>query len=500
MSSALSASLLLCLVATSAARKESPIDAKAVDALVAEARKAFDVPGVAVAIVRDGKVIYLKGIGVKELGKTDPITPDTLFPLASCTKAFTTAAMAILVDKSRIDWDDPVRKHVDFFHLSDPTADADVRLRDLVCHRIGLAGHDLLWYRVPWKPEDAIRRIAHVKLDKPFRTAFQYQSTMFTAAGYGVGTASGSTWKEFVQANLLDPLDMKSTVFTTPDLDKANIATPHLKTAQGEVKTIPHYQMANPDPACSIYSSARDLANWVRFQLSDGTWNGKRIVSAKNLSETHTPQIAIRLEGAAKAMNPETHLISYGMGWVIQDYRGYGLVSHAGAIDGFRVHLTLVPEAKLGMVILSNLHQTRMNLPLSNSIIDLLLGLPKKDWNGHFLDLVKKDEADAKERARQLEAKRHLDTKPSRELGEYSGTYENAAYGTATIKLDAGKLLWRWNSFGCPLEHFHYDTFTARNDQLGDPQMVFTFGANGEVAAMQIGGIVGVEFKKSKQK
>jgi CubicO group peptidase (beta-lactamase class C family) len=500
MAPALTASLCLSLATALGAPRENPFDAKAVDALVVEARKAFDVPGVAVAIVRNGEVIYLKGFGEKELGKKDPVTPDTLFPLASCTKAFTTAAMAILVDDRKMDWDDPVRKHVDFFHLSDPTADADVRMRDLVCHRTGLAGHDLLWYRVPWKPEDAIRRIAHVKLDKPFRTAFQYQSTMFTAAGYGVGTASGGTWKDFVQNRLLNPLEMKATVFTTPDAEKADHALPHMKSAQGEVKTIPIYQMTNPDPACSLHSSARDLANWVRFQLGDGMWKGERIVAAKNLAETHTPQIAIRLEGAAKMMNPETHLISYGMGWVIQDYRGYGLVSHAGAIDGYRVHLTLVPEAKIGIVILSNLHQTRMNLPLSNSIVDLLLGLPKNDWNGHFLDLVKKDEADAKERARQLQAKRHLDTKPSRELGEFTGTFEDAAYGSSSIKLEAGKLVWRWNSFTCPLEHFHYDTFTAKNDVLGDPQIVFTLNANGEVATIQIGGIVGAEFKKVKQK
>jgi len=160
----------------------------------------------------------------------------------------------------------------------------------------------------------------------------------------------------------------------------------------------------------------------------------------------------------------------------------------------------MVPEAKLGIVILSNLHQTRMNLPLSNSLVDLLLGLPKKDWNTYFLDLVKKDEADAKQRAEELQAKRHKGTKPSRELGEYVGTYEDAAYGTATIKLESGALVWHWNSFTCPLEHFHYDTFTAKNDVLGDAQAVFTLGAKGEVVTMQVGGIVGAEFKKTKAK
>jgi CubicO group peptidase (beta-lactamase class C family) len=474
-------------------------DETKIDALVQEAQKAFEVPGVAVAIVRDGEVLYLKGFGVKELGKKDPVTPDTVFPLASCTKAFTTTAMAILVDEGKMNWDDPVRKHVDFFHLADPLADADVRMRDLVCHRTGLAPHDLLWYHAPWKPEETIRRVGHLQLSKPFRTAFQYQSIMFTTAGHGVGIASKSTWKDFVQTRILDPLDMKETAFTTVDAEKLDHALPHRKNANGDVESIPLYKIEYSDPAGSLHANARGLANWARFQLGDGTWKGKRIVSAKNLDETHTAQMVIRLEGQTKAMNPESHLISYGMGWVLQDYRGVELISHAGLIDGFRVHLTLVPEAKLGIVLLANLHQTRMNLPLSNSIVDLLLGLPKKDWNGHFLELVKKEEADARERIKERMAKRHQGTKPSRELGAYTGSYENAAYGTAKVSLEEGQLVWHYHAFTWPLEHYHYDTFIAKTDLLGYPMVVFTLGTDGEVRTVEIQDVMGVEFKRVKK-
>jgi CubicO group peptidase (beta-lactamase class C family) len=475
-------------------------DESKIDALVKDAQRTFDVPGVAVAIVSDGEVIYLKGFGVKDLGKKDAVTPDTLFPLASCTKAFTTTAMAILVDEGKMDWDDPVRKHVEFFHLADPLADADVRMRDLVCHRTGLAGHDLLWYRAPWKPEEAIRRIGHVKLDKPFRTTFQYQSTMFTTAGYGVGVASKSTWKDFVQTRILDPLEMKNTVFTTADAEKADHALPHRLNAKGAVEKTSVCKMEYPDAAASLHASARDLANWVRFQVGDGTWRSKRIVSAKNLNETHTAQFAIRLEGQTKAMNPESHVMSYGMAWLLQDYRGVGLVSHAGAIDGFRAHLTLVPEAKIGIVLLANRHQTRMNLPLSNSIVDLLLGLPKKDWNGYFLELAKKDDAEALARAKDRADKRHQGTKPSRELGAYTGSYEDEAFGKGKVTLEDGQLVWKWNAFTCPLEHYHYDTFIAKNDLILNPMVMFTLGADGEVATMQVKDAVGVEFKKVRGK
>src|SRR5216683_3574216 len=179
--------LILCFVQVAPAQS---VDAEAIDTIIENALKFWHVPGVAVGIVRNDQVIYLKGHGVKELGKKDPVTPDTVFPLASCTKAFTTTAMAMLVDEGKMGWDDPVRRHVDFFHLSDPSADALVTLRDLVSHRTGVGSHELLWYRAPWSQEETIRKIGKVKLDYPFRSGFRYQTTMFTTAGWAVGMAS----------------------------------------------------------------------------------------------------------------------------------------------------------------------------------------------------------------------------------------------------------------------------------------------------------------------
>src|SRR5262249_20090088 len=172
---------VLALTMPAAARADS-FDSTAVDALVRDALKSWHVPGIAVAIVRDGEVLYLKGHGVRDVTTKDPVTPDTLFSIASCTKAFTTTAMAILIDEGKMAWDDPVRKHVPFFHLSDSLADKEIVLRDLVCHRTGLRGHDMLWFHSPWTQEEQVRKLALLPLDKPFRSAFQYQSTMFVAA------------------------------------------------------------------------------------------------------------------------------------------------------------------------------------------------------------------------------------------------------------------------------------------------------------------------------
>jgi hypothetical protein len=184
------------------------------------------------------------------------------------------------------------------------------------------------------------------------------------------------------------------------------------------------------------------------------------------------------------------------MGWVIQDYRGHLLVSHAGAIDGFRAHLTLVPKARLGIVLLNNLHQTKMNQAVSNTLVDLLLGLPKKDWNAFIAREVRKEEEAARKREEARLAKQHHGTKPSRELAAYVGTYEDPAYGTVQVTLEERALVWHWNSFTARLHHFHYDTFLAQEDFLGNPDVVFTLGADGDVASMKVGGVMDVGFRK----
>src|SRR5258708_6470560 len=202
----------------------------AIDAHAKRTMEQWKLPGLALVVVHKNKLVYLKGFGVRELGKPEPVSPDTVFPIASCTKSFTTLAMGMLADENKLDWDDPVRKHVPYFHLADPLADASVNLRDLVTHRTGVASHDLLWYSTPWTLEERIRRAGKLPLDQPFRAAFRYQVVLFGAAGVAGGNASGSSWEGFVQKRILGPLEMKSSRCTqSPDLAGANVADPHRK-------------------------------------------------------------------------------------------------------------------------------------------------------------------------------------------------------------------------------------------------------------------------------
>jgi CubicO group peptidase (beta-lactamase class C family) len=476
-------------------------DAAAVDAVIRAALKFWDVPGAAVAVVRDDQVIYLRGHGVREVGRKEPVTPDTAFPIASCTKAFTTTAMAMLVDEGKMAWDDPPRKYVPYFRLSDPLVDANVTLRDLVTHRTGVRSHDLLWYRAPWSQEESIRKIGRVKVELPFRSAFRYQSTMFTAAGHAVAAASGTSWADFVQKRILDPLEMRSTTLTTTAAEKMpDVASPHRKDAAGQPEVIPWYPLEEPHPAGSVNSTARDLANWVRFHLHDGVFAGKRLVSAASLGETHTPQIALPVEGIARAMNPDTLHMSYGMAWLLYDYRGRPIVTHAGLIDGFRAQILLAPRDKLGLVLLCNLDETPMNIALGNNLLDLLLGLGKKDWNRIEGDVARGEQEAAVARMKEREKDRQHGTRPSRELGAYVGDYEEPAYGTATVRREQGGLVWQWSSFRLPLEHYHYDTFALPLPKGGAPLVTFTLGADGEVEAMRVGGNLDLEFRKVRKK
>lgn len=489
-------SLAVCPLASTTDKTSFP-EAE-VDALLRNSLKKWKVPGAAVAIVRDDRVVYLKGHGVKEGGGNAAVTPDTLFPLGSCTKGFTTAAMALLVDEGKMSWDDHVRKHLPYFRLSDRLADGEVRLRDLVTHRTGLASHELLWYHAAWSPEEAVRRAGRLPLDRPFRSAFQYQTTMFTAAGLAVAATAKMPWSRFVEERLFVPLGMKSAGCTTTAFKSDDRAVGHRRNDRGALEPLAEwYPLTEPEPAGSIHASARDLAQWLRFHLAEGKIGGKRLVSAANLRVTHTPQMVIPLKGEAAALHPDTNQMSYGMGWVIQDYRDRLLVSHAGVIDGFRVHITLLPRERLGFVILANLYQTRMNLAASCRLVDLLLGIRGRDWDGLMLRAVEKQEKAARADLRKCLEGRHHNTKPSLGLAEYVGSYEHSAYGKARVTRDGGRLVVRWSSFTLPLEHFHYDTFAARHDLLGHLLLTFELDVGGRPVRLVASAPLGAAFKRA---
>jgi CubicO group peptidase (beta-lactamase class C family) len=485
----------LCFVGSSSSAQT--VDQAGLDAILNEAMTYWRTPGAAMVVVKGDDAVYLKGIGVRNVKTKEPVTPETIFAIGSTTKAFTTAAMAILVDQGLMKWDDPVRKHLPAFRLSDPLANESVTLRDLVTHRTGLIRHDMLWYNAPWGREEILRRIGLVPLTYPFRTTFQYQNIMFLAAGEAVAATAGLSYEDFVRKRIFQPLGMKTASFTTVEAERAaNHSTPHERRGE-KAEPISWRSLNNISPAGSINASVSDLASWIRMQLNEGSLGGKRLLSADSVREMHTPQQVIRLEGRWKIFFPETDTLqlSYGLGWFINDYRGHQLVMHGGTIDGFRAAIVLVPAAKLGVAVLTNLNGTQMPEATCYNVMDLLLGNSKKDWNRYLDQAAKNFEREGVEAIDRRLAARKPDAKASHELAAYCGTYEDAAYGKADVSLIDGGLTLAWSNFKTRLEHFHYDTFNALDERLQYEPAMFSLNRDGDVAGMQF---LGAKFKKIK--
>lgn len=471
----------LSLVALAPVVRAQPPSSDQIDVIVNKALTQWRVPGVAIAIVHQGRLVYLKGVGVKELGKSESMTADTVFPLASCSKTLTATALAMVVDDGKLKWDDPVRKHLPWFKLADPLADANVTLRDLLTHRTGLGAHDRLWFRTPLTMEERVRRLAFLEPTHSFRTTFQYQAIAFGAAGLAGAQAAGTTWQDLMQRRLFTPLDMKTASAVYLGDGKADHASPHKRTGQ-RVEVIDRYPFDQPDPAGSVHASARDLSKYLRLHLSGGLAQG-RILSEQNLLETHTPQMIVPRQGLARTMNPHSNILSYALGWVAQDYRGRGILIHGGMIAGFRAQLSLVPDERLGIAVLSNLDLTWMNFALSNTLIDRFCQLQAKDWNTYCLDVEQQDELREQLDLQALRAARKLNAKTSLPLAAYAGTYEDPAYGACEIRTDNGKLHWKWGNVQSRLELFQDDVFIAVDDPA--KTMLFAFQLSAKKDAVE---------------
>jgi CubicO group peptidase (beta-lactamase class C family) len=441
-----------------------PADAD-IHEILRQTREFWHAQGIAAAVVRDDKLVYLNGVGVRELGSDHPVTADTLFAIGSCTKAFTATALALLIEEGKAKWDDPVRKHLPWFRLDDPLADRDVRLDDLFCHRIGLAAHDLLWYGAPWSIEESVRRMAFLQRHTSFRSTYEYNNLAYLAAGLAIEAIAKQPWHEFVRDRLFKPLQMKDAVFTSGDAQRAaNHASPHGHDANGKVTVLSWYPDDKQIRASgSIKTSVHDMSQWLRFQLAHGKLDGKQVLSAAALEETHTPRIPVPLSAAEREAGATQ--ASYALGWHIRDYRGHALHEHFGAVKGFRARVVLVPRKKLGLVVLTNLENSEIVHAAGNNLLDHLLGLEKKDWNAFFAEEHRKAKAAEKERLDKLLDGRVRLTK-AKDLDFYVGTYSEPAYGTVTIAREGDTLWLKWSSYQIPLTHFHYDTFLTPTKEL----------------------------------
>ena len=401
------------------------------DAYVTASLRTLRVPGAAVAIVRNDSVIYARGFGVLGNGSTVPVNAQTLFEIGSSTKAFTATLAAMAVTDGKMRYDDLISTYLPDFKLSDPVASAQVTIRDGLVHRSGIGRGELIWLDAGTSRDDVLHRVRFLKPESTFRSRWSYQNILYLAVGEAAGKAEGSTWDDLIQQRIFTPLGMTSSVPTSRGLRNPNVAAPHGMDHDTVYRQGP-FNAENIAPAGSVISSAADMAQWLRFQLNDGVVDGKRLVSSAALRETHTPQM-IMGAGAPGAGGDQTLFGTYGMGWMVEDYRHVLMWEHGGNTPGMTTAVGMLPEKKIGVVVLSNMDHTQLPAMLMRYVFDRHLDAPMRD---HVAEAA----ARAVAQRRPDTAAAHLPAVPPLPLASYVGTFVDSLYGEATVSLQNGRL------------------------------------------------------------
>ena len=458
------------------------------DADVARALRTSQVPGTAIAVVKDGKVLLAKGYGVQRLGARTPIDAHTLFQIASNTKAFTTACLAMLVDSGQLAWDDPVTRYLPDFQLFDPWVTREFTIRDLLTHRsgLGLGAGDLLWLHSNYGRREIIHRMRAARPVSSFRSQYAYDNVLYAAAGEIIPAVTGMSWEAFVRQRILTPLAMTDTRTGIADLRPGDpLATPH-GVPNRSPQVVPLDTVDNIGPAAALISSVTDLAHWMIAQLDSGRVGQARLWSTAQAREMWSAQTIMPITDpppALAALRPNFML--YALGWRVRDYRGHKLVSHTGGLAGMTSRTTLVPDQRLGIIVLTN-GESNMYEAVTYELLDHFFGARPTDWVAAFQVAAQQEQASADSQVAVLRHARDTTSRPSLPLARYAGRYSDALYGDATIALENGVLVLRFShspAFVGDLEYWQYDTFRTswRSPNLADAFVTFTSKPDGVV-------------------
>ena len=453
--------LLVALASCPAGAQQGPL--AGLEAYVANAVKDWRAPGLAIAIVKDGQVVFAQGYGVRELGKPDPIDTHTLFAIGSTTKAMTAALVGMLVDEKKVELDAPVTRYLPWFQFRDPAVTRDLMVRDLLTHRAGLGNADYLWYGQNNSTEEILRRVRLIEPAYPVRSGFIYQNIMYAAAGAVIEASSGKPWTEMIRTRIFEPLGMRDSIPTASTLAaQPNVASPHY-LIDGQVRVIENASVDPVAPAGSVWSSVADMARWMRFLLNGGVAAGeKRLLSEKMARELFTPQTIAPYEMYPTTRLIKPHWMTYGLGWFQQDYRGQAVDFHTGSIDGMVAIHGLIRDEGLGVYVLSNLDHSELRHALMYTVFDRYAGRSDHDWSAEFLKLYGDLERQGAEARAKRDAARVPGTSPSLPLEQYAGVYSDPLRGEVKVAFEAGALRLQYGTaYVGKLEHWHYNTFRA---------------------------------------
>jgi CubicO group peptidase (beta-lactamase class C family) len=470
------------------------------DAFVTRTMKTFDVPGLAVTVVKDGKVALAKGYGVRKLGQAEAVDAHTLFGIASNSKAFCAASVAILVDEGKLAWDDPVIKHLPGFRLADPYVTRELTLRDLLSHRSGLglgAGDLMYWPDTTFTRERVLAGAAHLKQASSLRSRYAYNNLGFVVVGEVVAKVAGMPWESFVAERIFKPLGMTESRISSDGIpDTANVAFPHAKGWKQDRPLEPVVRTRDQvwAAAAGLKSNVTDLARWVSLQLAQGQLpDGKQLISSKAIHEMWSLQIPTRIAAkptpGLEELRPQ--FAGYGLGWSLRDYQGHKVVSHGGALTGMLSTVVMVPDQKLGLVVLTNQEQGDAFNALVYRLLDHALGRPPKDWTALLEKRHAEKLAENLKALKEDDAKRDRASRPSLPLERYAGTYRDGWYGDVVIAQEGGKLALRMVATPgalAELQPWQQDTFRAvfQDPTIPDAYLTFRLDATGAIEAIKM--------------
>lgn len=431
-------------LAASSIASAQVITPDSIDHLVNRTLKTFDVPGIAVAVVKDDKIIFARGYGYASLRTHKKVDENTLFGIASNSKAFTTAAIGMLVDEGKLKLDDKLTDYIPEFKMYDPYVTAEFTIRDMLTHRsgLGLGAGDLMDWpdSTNFTIEDVIHNLRYLKPASSFRSKYDYDNQMYKVAGELIKRVSGMSWEKFIETRIMQPLQMDHSAPSYQTLkDYSDVADAHAPV-DGKVVVIPRFITTTANSAAGIYSSVSDLSKWIIMQMNDGKYDdGKRLFSEAIHREMWSPQTIIPV-GEHSPYN--THFEAYGLGWFLNDAKGYKEISHTGGIDGMVTKITLIPELKLGIIVLTNQESGAAFSAITNQILDSYFGISGRDWVKTYDELVKKNEANADKVTdavwKQVDLRLHDGEKF--DFSPYIGTYHDNWLGDAGIYLKDGQL------------------------------------------------------------
>jgi len=450
------------------------------------------VPGAAVIIIKDGKVLLSQGFGKRNVAENLDVTPRTLFPIGSSGKAFTAAAIAMLVEEGKLEWEKPVRHYLPSFKLHDQFATERLTVRDLLCHRCGLPRHEFLWYNSDLTRKEMIERLAYLEPNADFRALYQYNNLMFATAGYLIECVTDQTWEEFVAERIFKPLGMVSSNTAVADSRKTNDYALPYEEKKDEIEEVPFYdKFQGMGPAGGISTNLEDIEHWLRFHLNEGKHGETQLLAAEHLAQNHTPHTVIPAGGAIPmGKHPEIANWCYGQGWFVGSYRGHRMVQHGGSIDGFMAEVVLLPDENAAVAVFTNRGGTFVPYIIAFTACDRLLGAEKADWNGRLQKEFADLKAQAEKQLAEMQAAEPAipDTQPSHALDAYCGRYEHPGYGIVTISLSEDQLRFTYNNIPSSLTHIHYDIFEVNIER-------FEFKAKVSFATAEKGAIESLAIK-----